>query len=373
VNRPVSLDATVEGLDVSAFEIPTESPESDGTLEWDSTTIVVVRSRSGAARGLGYTYSAAAAAKLIDEELGDAVVDRDAFAVPAAWSAMYDSTRNLGHEGLTQMAIAAVDIALWDLKAHLLDLPLSVLLGQWHARVPIYGSGGFTSYRVDALQDQLAGWVEAGISRVKMKIGRGPDEDIDRVAAARKAIGDSAELFVDANGAFTVKKSLSFAHRFAESGVTWFEEPVSSDDLAGLRLVREKSPVGMDIAAGEYGFNIEYFRRMLEAGAVDVIQPDVTRCGGITGFLSIAALCDAMKTPVSAHTAPQASVHACTAVRRLRHSEYFHDHARIESMLFDGVLEPKDGMLEPDLSRPGMGLALKDADVAPYRVYGSGE
>jgi L-alanine-DL-glutamate epimerase-like enolase superfamily enzyme len=372
VNLPARLDATVEALDVSAFEIPTESPESDGTLEWDSTTVVVVRARSGAARGLGYTYSAAAAAKFVDEKLADVVVGRDAFAVPAAWSAMNDFARNLGHEGLTQMAIAAVDIALWDLKAHLLDLPLSIILGRWRERVPIYGSGGFTSYPVDVLQDQLAGWVKRGIPRVKMKVGRDPDEDIDRVAAAREAIGDSAELFVDANGAFTVKQALAFAHRFAEYGVTWFEEPVSSDDLSGLRLVREGSPVGMDIAAGEYGFNLDYFRRMLEMGAVDVIQPDVTRCGGITGFLPVAALSDAMKTPVSAHTAPQVSMHACTAVRGLRHLEYFHDHARIESLLFDGVRQPKDGFLEPDLSRPGMGLELKDADAAPYCVYGNG-
>src|SRR5205085_10704766 len=130
--------------------------------------------------------------------------------------------------------------------------------------------------------------------------------------------------FVDANGAYGRKQALAFAAAFAEQNVTWFEEPVSSDDLAGLRLVRDRAPAGMDMAAGEYGYDLYYFRRMLEAGAVDVLQADATRCAGITGFLQLAPLCQARGFALSAHCAPSLHVHPCCAVLPLRHLEYFH-------------------------------------------------
>jgi L-alanine-DL-glutamate epimerase-like enolase superfamily enzyme len=152
-------------------------------------------------------------------------------------------------------------------------------------------------------------------------------------------------------------------------GVTWFEEPVSSDDLEGLRLLRDRGPAGMAIAAGEYGYNLTYFRRMLDAGAVDVLQADASRCAGFTEFLRVAALCAAYQLPLSAHTAPSLHRHVACAAPALVHVEYFFDHERIEQMFFDGAATPVDGALRPDLSRPGMGLALKEADAAPYQIY----
>src|SRR5579883_1085598 len=220
------------------------------------------------------------------------------------------------------MAIAAVDAALWDLKARLLDLPLVTLLGASREAAPIYGSGGFTSYSQEQLQNQLGGWVAMGIPRVKMKIGRDPDADPMRVAHAREAIGPDTELFVDANGAYSRKEALALANIFAaEYGVTWFEEPVSSDDLDGLHLIRDRAPAGMDIAAGEYGYDSFYFRRMLDAGAVDVLQADGTRCAGITGFLHAAALCQAHCMRLSAHTAPAWHTHVCCAASPVIHLE----------------------------------------------------
>ncbi len=210
-------------------------------------------------------------------------------AVPAAWEAMVHAIRNLGRPGICSMAIAAVDSCLWDLKARLLDVPLVTLLGAAHDGAPVYGSGGFTSYSTAQLQKQLGGWVAEGIPRVKMKIGAHPDQDLDRVRAARQAIGPEPELFVDANGAYSRKQALDFADAFTEFGVSWFEEPVSADDLAGLHLLRDRAPAGMEIAAGEYGYDLWYFRRMLEAEAVDVLQADATRCAGITGFLQVGA------------------------------------------------------------------------------------
>lgn len=367
-----ATQAAIEQIHVSAYRIPTDQPEADGTIEWDSTTLVLVEIAGGGHTGLGYTYADEATAHLIHATLADAVSGCDAMNVPAAWSAMVHTIRNLGRPGICSMAVSAVDCALWDLKSHLLDLPLAALLGAAHESVPVYGSGGFTAYSNKKLQEQLGGWAERGIPRVKMKIGTHPADDFDRVRAARKAIGEEVELFVDANGAFSRKQALAFARRLHEElGVVWFEEPVSSDDLSGLRLLRDRGPDGMDIAAGEYGYDLPYFRRMLDAGSVDVLQADLTRCGGVTGFVQAAALCSARCLELSAHCGPSEHVHPCCAILPLRHLEYFHDHVRIEHMLFDGALSPEKGALHPDLARPGMGLEFKHADAERYLIWKS--
>jgi L-alanine-DL-glutamate epimerase-like enolase superfamily enzyme len=364
--RMASGEVAIEKLAVEIYRIPTDFPESDGTLKWDSTTLVLVRASGGGQTGIGYTYADSATGSLIHDTLTKVVEGRDVTAISACWGAMLRRTRNLGRPGIVSMAISAVDTALWDLKARLLDLPLVTLLGAAREAVPIYGSGGFTSYSDAQLQKQLSGWVEQGIPRVKMKIGRDARADIDRVRVARQAIGPDAELFVDANGAYSRKQALAQAEQFAEFGVTWFEEPVSSDDLPGLRFMRDRGPAGMEIAAGEYGYDTFYFRRMLDAEAVDVLQADATRCGGITGFLRAASVCDAYGLPLSAHTAPAIHAHVGCAAPRVRNLEYFHDHVRIENIFFDGVLQPVNGELRPDLSRPGMGIELKQADVQRF-------
>jgi L-alanine-DL-glutamate epimerase-like enolase superfamily enzyme len=353
---------------VSAFSIPTATPESAGTLEWQATVLVLVEIEAGDKTGIGFSYADTGTAKLIHEALASIVTGRDALAIGDCWNAMVAAIRNLGRPGISSMAVAAVDNALWDLKARILDLPLVSLLGQVRAAVPVYGSGGFTSYTVAELQKQLSGWTSSGIQRVKMKIGREPGEDIARVNAARDAIGSSTELFVDANGAYSRKQALAMASSFVKSGVSWFEEPVPSDDLEGLRLMRDRAPPGMDISAGEYGYHSTYFRRMMQAGAVDVLQADATRCAGITGFMQTAALCQGFNLPLSSHCAPSIHAHPCCAATPVRHLEYFYDHVRIEKMLFDGALEPEDGRLRPDLTRPGFGLEFKRADAKRYAV-----
>lgn len=359
----------IDRLAVSVYTVPTDHPESDGTFAWTSTTMVLVEASAGDETGLGYSYTHRAAASLIEHTLADIVLGRSAFDVDGAWDAMLHAIRNLGRPGIASSAIAAVDIALWDLEAHLLGLPLVTLLGAVRDATPVYGSGGFTSYSIRQLCQQLAGWVRQGIPRVKMKVGTDPHDDPERVRAARDAIGPGAELFVDANGAYSRKQALGFAELFAESGVSWFEEPVTSDDLDGLRLMRDRAPAGMDIAAGEYGYDLWYFRRMLDSGAVDVLQADATRCAGITGFMRAGTLCEARSLPFSAHTAPSVHAHPACAIPTLRHVEYFHDHARIERMLFDGALEPLRGELRPDRSRPGLGLTLKRADAARFAIH----
>jgi L-alanine-DL-glutamate epimerase-like enolase superfamily enzyme len=345
-------------IEVSVQTVPTDAPEADGTLSWTETTIVIVEARAEGERGLGYTYSDAAAGALIEDKLAGVVKDADPLSPPAAWRAMRGALRNAGRPGLGMMAVSAVDTALWDLKARLLRLPLCELLGAIHDGVPVYGSGGFTSYDDERLCAQLAGWVEQGIPRVKMKVGSDPNADPARVRHARRAIGDQAELFVDANGAYTRKQALELAHTFREQAqVSWLEEPVSSQDVEGLRLVRDRAPAGIEIAAGEYASDPADFVSLL--GAVDVLQADITRCGGVTGLLGANALARAHQLPLSLHCAPALHVHAGVALDRLVHLEYFHDHVRIEHKLFDGVPALRDGALVPDRSRPGNGLEVK--------------
>jgi L-alanine-DL-glutamate epimerase-like enolase superfamily enzyme len=364
------VEVRIERLDVSAYTVPTDFPESDGTAEWDATTMVLVEVHAGGHAGLGWTYGDISSATVIHSTLAEIVSGRDAMRVTAAWEAMVAACRNLGRPGVASMAIAAVDTALWDLKARILGLPLATLLDAAQDSVPVYGSGGFTSYPDARLAEQLGGWAAQGIPRVKMKVGRDPDRDLERVRVAREAIGPATELYVDANGALSRTQALWFAERYAEDyGVSWFEEPVSSDDLEGLRFLRDRAPAGMDIAAGEYGYTLDYFERMLAAGAVSsCLQADATRCEGITGFLRVAGLCQARSLELSAHCGPSIHAHPCCAVVGFRHLEYFHDHARLERMLFDGVLEPQDGALRPDLSRPGNGLAFKRAEAERYAI-----
>ena len=362
----------IDRLDVSVYTIPTDAPEADGTLAWDSTSIVVVEPHTrGGTTGLGYTFGDTATGTLIRDLLANVVLGRDVRDTTAVWEAMVRSIRNLGRPGICSMAIAAVDIALWDTKARCADQPLFRLLGAVRDAVPIYGSGGFTTYTEQRLVDQLAGWVGQGIPRVKMKIGADQgaswQQDIKRIAAVRAAIGADTELYVDANGAYDRTQARRLGLRFAEEfAVSWFEEPVSSDDLHGLAQLREALP--LDVTAGEYGYDLVYFEHMLDAGAVDVLQADVGRCAGITEWLRVASACAAQQTPFSAHCGQSLHAHVACVPPNLRHIEYFHDHARVDQIMFDGVLAPIDGSLRPADDRPGLGLTLRRADAEPHRV-----
>jgi L-alanine-DL-glutamate epimerase-like enolase superfamily enzyme len=359
----------VERIDVAAYEIPTDAPESDGTLAWDSTTVVVVEAHAGGRTGLGYTYGEPAITRIVGGTLAPVVAGIDALAPQAAWSAMASAVRNSLPSGLCAFAISAVDVALHDLKARLLEVSVADLLGRWHEGVAIYGSGGFTSYSLDRVREQTAGWVEQGIPRVKIKVGRDVGADGPRLRAVRDAIGPDARLMVDANGAFTAPAAIARAHdTYAEHAVTWLEEPVSSDDHRGLRQVRDHAPPGMEIAAGEYGTDIFHFAHLLDTGAVDVLQADVTRCGGVTGVLRADALAKARCVPLSAHCAPAISAHVFAACETAVHLEYFHDHVRVESLLFDGSPPPADGRLVPERARPGFGLELRRVDAEQFRV-----
>jgi len=363
--KPLS-GAPIDQISVASYTVPTDRPESDGTMEWDKTTIVIVTVHAGGESGLGYTYADTATASLIRDVLSDLVTGMDALSPTAVYMAMWRRIRNLGRPGICSMAISAMDCAVWDLKARLLGLPLVSLLGQVRESAPVYGSGGFTSYTDRQLADQLGGWAREGMAAVKMKIGRDSQRDKERVRVARQAIGPEVRLYVDANGAYIPRQALEQTDMLASHDVRWFEEPVSSDNLDGLRFVRERAPARMEIAAGEYGYKIFDFQRMLAASAVDVLQADMTRCGGVTAFMQVAALCQAQNVPLSSHTAPALHTHVSCAAIPFTEMEYFHDHVRIEQMFFDGLPQLVRGELRPDLSLPGNGLVLRRADAERF-------
>lgn len=361
---------TLDEVSVSAYTIPTETPESDGTLAWAETTLVLVKAQSGEITGYGYTYADVSSAVLIREKLADAVKGMTVMDIPTIWHSLIARLRNLGPVGPGAAAVSAIDNALWDLKAKIFGVPLVELLGRARDAMPIYGSGGFTSYSDHQLCEQLAGWASEGIPRVKMKVGRNPEHDLKRVKLAREAIGDATELFVDANSAYHFKQALYYIQCFAEEAdVRWMEQPLPPSDHDKLRFLREHSPAPLEIADGEYGYELSYFRNLLLDEAVDVVMADATRCCGLTGFLKVGALCDAWDMPFSSHCAPLQHLHAACAVPALRHGEYFYDHVRIERLLFEGLPSSRGGTLTPDLSRPGAGFELKHSQAESYQVF----
>lgn len=367
ITKTHNIEARLQKGTVQTYRIPTDETESDGTLKWDHTDLVLVTLQAADKEGIGYTYASPAAASLINDILLPELKGKDALDIPGLWYHMQNKLRNLGHPGISAMAVSAVDNALWDLKAKILDLPLCKLLGKVRESIAAYASGGFTSFDPQELKEKFQQWKDKGHHIFKMKIGRNKEHDIKRMEAARDTIGD-AQLFVDANGAYFPTEAAAMAEILKEFDVKWYEEPVTSDDLDGLRFVRKKVAAGIRVTAGEYGFTPTYFNRMLAAKSVDVLQADATRCGGISGFLKVHALCEAYHMPFSAHCAPSLHMHPGVALQKMQHIEYFRDHVKIESELFEGFVHANNGKLFPDLSRPGFGIEFKNSDARKYLI-----
>jgi L-alanine-DL-glutamate epimerase-like enolase superfamily enzyme len=315
---------------------------------------------AGGTSGLGWTYSTSAAAVLVTDHLEPAIRTWDADDIAGAWSAMHRACRNLGTRGLVLQAISAVDVALWDLKARLLGVPLTRLLGRCRDAVPVYGSGGFTSMTEEELGGQVEGWRRAGCPAMKIKIGeawgRCEERDLERVTALRRFAGPSTALMVDANGGYRRGQAGRVGAQLDALGVTWFEEPVSSDDIEGLRALRTE--LRCDVAAGEYVADLADARLLVDA--VDCLQLDATRCGGYTGFLRGAALAAAHQLDVSPHCAPALHLPVAAAIPNLARMEWFADHARLEPLLLDGVPEVRDGAMPVRADGAGHGYRLAE-------------
>ncbi|MDY6995788.1 MAG: enolase C-terminal domain-like protein [Actinomycetota bacterium] len=357
----------IDDVEVTAFEFPTPATEADATLEWESTTAVTVRVHAAGRSGLGWTYSSPAAATLITTHFAPLLRGRVVADVAAAGATLQRTSRNFGIGGLAMHAMSAVDVALWDLKAKLLDVSLTALLGACRDRVPVYGSGGFLTSGDSELSQDVAAWKAAGCRGMKIKIGHdggaAPERDLERVALFRELARDGIELMVDANGAYHSAQAIRLGRELERWDVHWFEEPVSSDDLEGLALAR--SGLGCDVAAGEYISTLYDAQRL--APVVDCLQADATRCGGYTGFLHMATIAAAHNLDISAHCAPALHGPVAAAVPNLRHVEWFNDHVRLEPQLLDGVSPVYDGAIVVQNQRPGHGMTLSD-DAQLYRT-----
>lgn len=360
----------ISSVRAEAYTVPTDQPEADGTLTWDRTTAVVAEVGADDEVGIGWTYGPAACVDIIGSLLAPAALGLAPEDGPIIYRRLLLASRNATRPGLVTLAISAVDNAVWDLRARVLGIPIADLLGRARSSAPIYGSGGFTTYDAQQLQGQIEGWGQSGIEQVKIKIGEswGSDvaRDLRRVDLALASLPDGGSLFVDANGAYGLKQAVRIGHDLQERGVTWFEEPVSSDDHRGLRYLRDHLP-RLDVTAGEYGFDLDYFAQLLRDDCVDCVQIDVTRCGGITAWQRIAALAAAHHLEVSAHCAPLQHLGVACSTANYRHGEYFHDHQRIERLLFEEVPEPRQGTLTP-LPGPGHGLTLNRPRLEEFRV-----
>jgi L-alanine-DL-glutamate epimerase-like enolase superfamily enzyme len=312
------LKTSIERLRCDHYRIPLPVVLSDST-HGDITHFELVAVRIAAAdgaEGVGYTYTVGrgggAIRSLIERDLKDLLAGRDGDAIEARWQQMWWALHFAGRGGQASAAISALDIALWDLKAKRLQTPLWRLLGGHDPRVPCYAGGIDLQFSIDELLEQTEQNLKKGFRAIKMKVGRPRlSEDVARVSAMRKRLGDDFPLMADANMRWGVDQAISAARALAPFGLVWLEEPTIPDDVAGhARIVREG---GLPIATGENLHSLYEFKQMIAAGGVTYPEPDATNCGGITVFMKVAHLAEAWNLPVTSHGAHDVTVHLLAA------------------------------------------------------------
>jgi L-alanine-DL-glutamate epimerase-like enolase superfamily enzyme len=306
----------------------------------------------------------------IEGPLKNVLVGQDPLCHEKLWEDMFWKVRGYGRKGIAFCAISSLDIALWDLKAKVFGVPLYRLLGPYTDTVPIYGSGGWTSFDEAELVREQTGYVERGIPRVKMKVaidfGKDEAQDIRRLAAVRKAVGDDVEIFVDANNGYYARQAIAMSKRFEQYDVRWFEEPVLADDIQGLATISRATTI--PVATGEHEYTKYGFKELITQGGADIVQPDVGRVGGVTEWMKVAHLAHAFNLPVAPHAVQLVHLHLACATPNLRVVEYLGVSEETDKIFFTEFPEPKNGMWSPYPDRPGLGLELDPKAVEKYRV-----
>lgn len=361
--------ATITALDTAAYRVPLPIVLSDST-HGDITHFELITAHvrdADGQTGLGYTYTVdsggTAVHALIARYLTPIVVGTEADAIEKTWQAMWWALHFGGRGGQTSLAISAVDIALWDLAAKRAGKPLWRHLGGYDPAVPCYAGGIDLQFTEAELLAQSDRFQQEGFRAIKMKVGRDSlREDVARVRAMRRHLGDDFPLMADANMRWSADTAIRAARLVADSDLVWLEEPTIPDDIAGhVRILREG---GHPIAAGENLHSLNEFKELIAQGGVSFPEPDVAMVGGVTPFMKVAALAEAFNLPVTSHGVHDLTVHLLAASPN---RSFLEIHGFGLDRFIEQPMERRDGKaIAPE--RPGHGIALLEAALAPYRI-----
>lgn len=355
----------IEDVRTEWLRVPISPPIADATHVLRFMDLILVEVRAGEFCGssdmLSFDYGPAVLKGLIDQELKRHVLGMDADDIRAIYETNLRATEYIGREGVAMWGTAAIDVALWDLLARRLGVPVSLLFGANTRAVPVYGSGGWISYTDEQLADEVSRYVSRGFAGVKIKIGGDEDRDVERVRAVRRAIGPNRKLMVDANQGLTVARALRLARRLEEFRLEWFEEPFPKDDLESYARLANATEI--PLAAGEREFGVPPFRRLVAARCITVVQPDLLRVGGVTGWRLVAGLADSHLLRIAPHFYREYDVHLAAAEPNLIAIESF-DWL---DPLLEAPFEVRDGLATvPD--RPGFGVTFRQEAIREYCV-----
>lgn len=353
----------IKKIDVHLVSNPISAGYTDATrkVEMIGYTVVRITTDQGL-EGIGVTYhevGGEATRELILRNMAPKLMDRDPLENEAIWQEFFHYLRGVGRKGLMYGALSAIDIALWDLKGKIVDLPLYRLLGGNRTKIPVYASGGWTSFSDDQLVDEMKGMVAQGYKMVKFKVGveggTNIRRDVERVRKVREALGPNIELLVDANNCFDAATGVQLANRIREYDIFLFEEPVFADDIPGL--ARFKRGTDIPLGTGEHEYTKFGVRDLLMHDAVDIVQVDGARVGGYTELLKTAALTQAWNVRFAPHAMENIHLNLAGAVPNLLFLERLMMFEDITAKTFKNAPVPVNGFMEiPDL--PGLGLSL---------------
>ena len=346
------------------------TPPSDnkrGHLDYVFLLIVYLDTDAGH-RGMGFAYSTQGGGRALkaiaQDDLTPLLVGEDPCDHERLAAKVYWRLQSIGRMGLVQQAYSAVDLALWDIKGKVAGLPLYKLLGGARESTPVYCSDtGWLWMSPEEIIEASQPYLEQGMMGIKLKVGNAnPELDAERVSRVREVLGEDIWLGVDANQRYDYGTALSMGHFFEEEiGADWFEEPISCEDVEGHARLADKLEISL--ALGESLYVRHEFQEYLERGAVDFLQPDVTRLGGLTPLLKVASLADHYHRSLAPHLLPEVGVHLACGLPQVRMVEYM-------PWLFPAFVDPPavvKGQLVPP-KRPGLGLEISEDAVAKYRV-----
>ena len=363
----------ITSIETISLNNPRATPIQDATTETPNNysgrgqLFVRIYTDEGV-EGLGMTYSSPGVKDVVESALMQILIGRDPMDTEKIWDDMLWKVRSYGRKGVALCAISAVDIALWDLKAKFLNLPLYKLLGAYTNSVPVYGSGGWTNLTKSELIQEMTDYVESGIPRVKMKVGKNfgncEREDIERVEAVRDAIGYDIALYIDANNGYRKKQAIYMAKEFEQFQVGWLEEPLIPDDVDGMSEIARSTTI--PIASGELEYTKYGFKELIYRGGADIVQPDVGRVGGVTEWIKVAHLAESFNLPVAPHALQLVHLHLCCAIPNIKAVEYMNISLENADLWMTEFPKQSNGMWSPFHDKPGLGLDLDHYSVAKY-------